>query len=94
MQITLNGFTFIRNADSTDNIQSVLKNKDNKALGGIVKEGNNMAKLSRLQNNPGVLDFLAKVLDETNQIYTVQKAAKPRNKYAKKFSPNIHSIGV
>ncbi|AFC21455.1 hypothetical protein GAP32_008 [Cronobacter phage vB_CsaM_GAP32] len=94
MQITLNGFTFVKNANGTDNIQSVLKNKDNKALGGIVKEGNKMAKLERLKQSPETLDFLCKVLEETNQVYSVQKAAKPRNKYKGKFNPNIHSVGA
>lgn len=92
MQITLNGFTFVKNTNGTDNIQSVLKNKDNKALGGIVKDGNKMAKLERLKQSPETLDFLSKVLEETNQAYSVQKAPKPRKN--RKFNPSIYSVGV
>lgn len=92
MQITIGGFTFIKKVDGTDNIKSVLKNKDNKALSAIVKDGNNMAKMPRLQLSPATLEFLSKVLEETNQVHSVQKAPKPRKN--RKFNPNIYSVGL
>ncbi|AMM43570.1 hypothetical protein FDG95_gp421 [Pectobacterium phage vB_PcaM_CBB] len=94
MQVTLNGFTFTKNVDGTDNIQSVLKNKDNKALGGIVKDAKKMANLQRLKRSPDVLVFLAKVQEETEKVYFEQKKPKPYNKYKRKFNPCIHSINV
>ncbi len=94
IQVTLNGFTFEKNVDGTDNIQSVLKNKDNKALGGIVKDAKKMANMKRLKASPDVLAFLAKVQEDTELVYFEQKKAKPYNKYKKKFNPCIHSINV
>lgn len=92
MQVTLNGFTFVRNADGTDNIQSVLKNKDNKALAGIVKEAKRTSKLVR--QNQDVVDFTLHIQAETDKIYQVQKAAKGYDKYKKKFKPTIHTLGI
>lgn len=91
MQITLNGFTFTSNYGVT-NISSVLKNKDNKALAGIIKDGNKMAKMERLkQTNSEVLEFVDLVLTETNTLYASQKKSTTKKK---KYNPNIHTVSL
>ena len=92
MQVTLNGFTFQRNADGTDNIQAVLKNKDNKALAGIVKEAKIVCKL--LSTKPDVAEFVLHVQEVTDNIYQVQKAPKGYDKNKKRFKPTVHTLGI